>query len=503
MDPERAQTHLRLLAEVELRRAGSPAGDISVPVSGRNSARLARVAQALIAVGALDAAIAEAIMADFDLAVVIRQPAPHRVPLAMRPPSIRRRLARYLRTTASGGPQVYHTSVGAQAGGPARAAQPPGQSPFTRPSGKARAAGPVAEPVPDRSIPVGMMFPLSHQEAYGELYLLAYSHTASGARFSVAARLRARPHHLPTDRAGVDLLQNLSATDDQANTYSLAFSGGGNDIGWTGVLQLHPVPPADIRWLDLSVQDGSPHRIILGSPEHTPAVTVTETSSSPGDHYLHIVAARLLTEALDRPAGHPGWRAYASGRGDGYLATGLGDVVDALTSAGALSPLSRIPGQLVTLCESLEIRDHGITAAASADLPKPWLSLLAHANRRKRSIEPQRNGYAGAAVTLPALDGLTVSILGLHTDRDGTMLHVLASGLDQGAFEEASLPVLWLCDEGGRWHVTSPNGWQQQDDGEVTAQLRVLPSLTSGSCFDVFATGRSAEVRATLRLVWR
>jgi hypothetical protein len=177
-------------------------------------------------------------------------------------------------------------------------------------------------------------------------------------------------------------------------------------------------------------------------------------------------------------------------------------VVDALTAAGALSPLSRVPGQLATLCESLEVRDHGITATPAADLPKPWLSLLTHVNRRKRFIESQRAGYAGAAVTLPPLDGVTVSILGLHSDRDGTMLHVHASGLAPGELEPASLPVLWLRDESGRWHVASPNGWQRQER-EVTAQLRVLPPLTSGSSLDVFARGRSAEVRATLRLTWR
>jgi hypothetical protein len=138
-----------------------------------------------------------------------------------------------------------------------------------------------------------------------------------------------------------------------------------------------------------------------------------------------------------------------------------------------------------------------------ADLPKPWLSLLARANRRKRSIEPHQNGYAGAAVTLPALDGVTISILGVHSTRDGTMLHVHVSGLPPEQFEPASLPLLWLCGEGGRWHIAAPNGWQNQQDGDVTAQLRVLPPLTRGASIDVLAAGRSAEVRATLRLLWR
>lgn len=496
MDPERAQTHLRLLAEAELRHASAPNGEIAVPVTGRNSARLARVAQALIAVGALDAAIAEAILADFDLAITVRQPRPQGVPIAMRPPGIRRRLARYVQATAAMGPQAYVTSAAQP--GPGRGIVGSGGLLNLQQPGQLR----PAEHVPDRSVPVGMMFPLHQDEAYGELYLLAYSHTTSGARFSIAARLRAHPHHLPTNPAGVDLLQNLSATDDRGNPYTLGFSGGGNDIGWTGVLDLHPTPPAGIRWLELSVQDGTPHRISLESPARSPAVTVTEAGGSPGDHYLNVVAARLLTEALNRPAARAGWYASSPGRGDGYLATGLGDVVDALTAAGTLSPLSQVPGQLATLCESLAVPDHGITATPAADLPKPWLSLLTHINRRKRSIESQRAGYAGAAVTLPQLDGVTVSILGLHSDRDGTMLHVHASGLAPGELEPASLPVLWLCDGAGRWHVVSPNGWQRQDR-EVTAQLRVLPPLTSGSSLDVIARGRSAEVRATLRLTWR
>ena len=490
MDPERAQTHLRLLAEVELRRASAPDGDIAAPVAGRSSARLARVAQALIAVGVLDATIAEAIMADFDLAIVVRQPRPHGVPIAMRPPGIRRRLARYVQATATLGPRAYAASAAQPGAGGMSAGHQPGRP---------RAAGPA----PDRSVAVGMMFPLHRDEAYGELYILAYSHTSSGARFSVAARLRAHPHHLPTNPAGVDLLQNLAATDDQGNRYTLGFSGGGNDLGWTGVLQLLPVPPDGIRWMDLSVQGGTPHRISLESPPHSPPVTVTEASSSPGDHYLQVGAARLLTEVLERPTERTGWYAHSSGRGDSYLAIGLGDVVDALTAAGALSPLSQVPGQLATLCESLEVRDHGIAAPAAADLPKPWLSVLTRVNRRKRSIESQRDGYAGAAVTLPPLDGVTISILGLHSDRDGIMLHVHASGLISTEFEPASLPVLWLCDEAGRWHIASPNGWQRQEAGEVSARLRVLPPLTSGSCVDVYARGRSAEVRATLRLTWR
>src|SRR5690349_15995359 len=83
MDRERAETHLRLLAEAELHRAMKmPVG--SIP--GRwHSARLALVAQALTAVGAVGADVADEIQADVGLAVaarrqlVARGPGPRRI----------------------------------------------------------------------------------------------------------------------------------------------------------------------------------------------------------------------------------------------------------------------------------------------------------------------------------------------------------------------------------------------------------------------------------------
>ena len=72
MDRERAETYLRQLAEAELRRARTlPAARIPGP---QNTARLALVAPALVAVGAVDAGTADQIRADLELAVAVRQP---------------------------------------------------------------------------------------------------------------------------------------------------------------------------------------------------------------------------------------------------------------------------------------------------------------------------------------------------------------------------------------------------------------------------------------------
>ena len=76
MDRERAETYLRLLAEAELRRAATMAARSS---SGRwHSARLALAAQALSAVDAVGADVADQIQADVGLAVAVwhRLPAP-------------------------------------------------------------------------------------------------------------------------------------------------------------------------------------------------------------------------------------------------------------------------------------------------------------------------------------------------------------------------------------------------------------------------------------------
>ena len=69
MNRERAETHLRQLAEAELRGATTPGRRDSGHVGS-----LPLVAQALIAVGAVDVGTADGILAEFDLALAVREP---------------------------------------------------------------------------------------------------------------------------------------------------------------------------------------------------------------------------------------------------------------------------------------------------------------------------------------------------------------------------------------------------------------------------------------------
>ncbi|HZR49054.1 MAG TPA: hypothetical protein VFB06_06005 [Streptosporangiaceae bacterium] len=431
MDAERAETHLRMLAEAELRRVAG----LNRGVSSR-TARTRHVADALIAVGALDAQRAEDLLTGLDLALAVRQAGHGRTAFFAHHPRVRQ---------------------------------------------TARIVSPHTPVTPPRVVPVGMMVPLRRFGVHGELYLLAYARTSGGARFSMYARERGVP--------GVDPLMQLTATDDQGARYSVWFTGSGHPQFRAGVLRLDPDPPPDIRWLDLIVGDGVTRRISLEPPPHPPRVTMTEASHSPGEYLLHAVAAGILGGRPGRPA-EP-WP------GD------FGEIVEALIAAGALSPLSPLPGQLVTLCESLDVRDHGIAAPAARDLPAPWHGLLTHAIRRKRDNSPPRGGCAAAALTLPELDGLTLSVLGLHSDEDGTVLHVHASGVAADADPAGFFPVLWLRDDSGRWHTARDTGWSYRDAGERAALLPVTPPLQQATSLEITAAGRTAEVRTTLPLSWR
>jgi len=509
VDAERAETYLRLKAETELRRLTTPGGETMAlphpgpaaaqnwpgppataqnwpgpPATAQNwpgppaTARLRNVAQALTTVGAIDHVVADAILANFELAVAVRQPAQDRSLISARP-AMRRRVARLMQAVSQ------HPMPAPDPGAPL-----PGP------------AAPAAQPGPDRVIPVGMMVPVRDDEVRGELYLMAFSQTPNGARFSVHAWLRDALSDMPPHGA-IHLLRDFTATDDQGAGYALGFAGHGTMAGWNGLLRLDRAPPPGVRWLDLACPGGPTRRISLQAPLHPPAVTITEITRSPGEHLLNATALRILTAAAEATVPR-GTTSSMALRQTSQLATGLGDIVEALVAAGALSPLSPVPGQLAMLCESLDLREHGITAPPASELPVPWLSMLSYAHRRKPEIVSPRDGCADVAVALPELDGVTISILGLHANEEGTDMHIYLTGIPPDVNPETHLlPTLWLRDDTGRWHAARGKGMNVVHDGEAAAQLQILPPLTRCTSLDIIAAGRSAEVRGSVPVRWR
>jgi len=422
--------------------------------------------------GALDDEVADRVVADFDLALLARQAFP--TPAG--------RAARLQRWSAGVRfwPAVPVTSL------------PPGSG--TGPPG----------PVPGRVVRLGQVIPVPGEPG-GEVYLLSYAQTEPGHQLS----LYVRPARQVVDPVGSEagILEQFTATDDRGNRYQMMVSnlGGGAD-GWTLLLQ--PSPPHDPQWLDLITAPGQPAiRVDLdppARPPHDATVTAGPVTASPGDHVLHAVAARLLggDDLLGFPLRQSTPRPGPLAPG----AEGFGDVIAALQAAGALSPLSPVPGQFAALCGRLHLSGHGITAPSARGLPEPWLSMLAHDRRGQARTAPVADGGAAAAVALPDLDGITLAILGLHNCLGRTVVHMHASGpLSQVSYSPAELyfwPVTWIRDSGGRWHATRTLG-RGGSAGGTALRVEVVPPLSRATTgIEVITTGRSAQARARLPLRW-
>ena len=413
MDHEQAEIYLRGLAEAELRCA-------------TRSERFAPAVRALTSVGAVDAELADVIGYDLELARRARQQA--------LPP---------------GASRFSHGRMRRMIRHPAQAAQ--------------------ASPAISFVAPVGLRVPAPHGGVPTEIFLLAYLRNASAARIAI--------HAQGTDDGDPGMwLQawGLTVSDDSGRRYSPYFLGGGAGGGWNGELRFDPAPPVGARWLDLTLAGEPARRISLDQAAVPPAATMTGTVLTPGEHYLHGVAHRLLS-------GDPPSR-------------GIGAAIDALLAADALDADSAVPGQLAALCERLRFTDHGIDAAPAAELPGRWLSVLTGEQQATGN-----RGCAAVAVALPELDGGMITLLGLHDTGEQTVLHVHATALGPDA---SLMPRLSLLDDGGRWHLTDTDGWRWAS-GDPTSYLTVVPPLGRPAQVEIIAAGRSAEVLVEVPLEWR
>jgi hypothetical protein len=235
---------------------------------------------------------------------------------------------------------------------------------------------------PGRVIPLGQVIPVRGGDVSGEMNLLSYAHTASGARLTVVTRARGEfvppeiEHNGMYRPFAVFPVHQFTARDDNGRSYGMGFRGrrGRRATELAGEITLDPGPPPGIRWLELTTAPGGPAVRIGLNPGNGPpdgaGVTVRGAGTSPGEHLLNHMAARLLLLALAFP--HE-IRLHPAVPGPGpfaCVADGLGDAIAALQACGALSPLSPVPGQFAALCTSLNVTGHGITAPPARQLPR-------------------------------------------------------------------------------------------------------------------------------------
>jgi hypothetical protein len=445
MDRERAEAHLRMLAEDEVRRGTLPAGP---------GVRVSRVVQALTAVGALDDETAGRIMDEVEMARALRHP----------DPVIRRHLA--MAGTAS--PLPY------------RAPRP-------------RAAD-------GRVVPVGQLIPVRAGDVGGEIYLLSYARQVSRGLLTMIARSCGPGEHDPDV---VFSFLDFTATDDQGNRYEMGLHGSGVSGPGEWILRLHPDPPPGLRWLDLSTGAGEPAtRVDLSGPaQPTDALeaTVSTGGPGPGEHLLNSIAMRLLAATAAYPRQIP---LYLAGLTVGQAVDGLGDIVMALQACGAVAPSSPVPAQLAALCRQLELSGHGITTPPADRLPEPWQNVIVQFMRGPRARGPARSAVVAGA--LPEVEGIGLTILGLHDTGDRTIVFMHVSGTTGDAtFELNTWPVIWIRDSGGWWHATRAGG-SADEDREITMDMPVIPPLSRDTDWiEVIASGRSAQARAILPVRWQ
>ncbi len=480
MDREGAETYLRLLAEAAMRRSLAPAAELRAP----GASRILVVGHALTVVGALDPVTAEEILTDFRLAETVRWL--HREPAVQ-------------------GVTAAEWLAQGQAG--LRPRQAPARSPGEGTPGEDADHGRA-----DRFVPLGLTVPFRAGAVSGELCLMSFAQTGSGARFVAAWQVHSPSLEVQLSQhyPGLIPVDEFTVTDDRGARYQLDLSPG-SDVAWPNQIRLSPAPPATIRWLDVAPPYRQAVRVDIGggrpSAGDEAQVSVSDTKLSPGEHLLVMLAERLLTGTPEFP--RRGLLAAPPTSPRQVVAGGFGVIIAALEAAGVLSPLSPVPARLATLCASLDLTGHGIAAPPTLDLPEPWLSLLAHYQRRKPEPTQMREGYAPLAASLPELDGIRVTLLGLHHTEGGSALHVLVQGRipepRPGPLDiDLNFPLsFWLRDSAGRWHAARPDRCHQAGR-ERAIRLRLVPPLTRpAEWVEVLAGGRSAEVRATLPLCWR
>ena len=505
MNREGAETFLRLLTEAALRDELAAEPSPGAGGLGVGRARVSVAGQALTAVRAIDQETVAEILADFDVAVSVRQ---------LHGPS-----------RAQAGPQAAQPTWSMPIPSPARSGTPAGGTPA------GGTPAPDHEPAPgaaDRLAPIGLTVPFHAGGVGGELYLMSFAKTGSGARLIAlwGQPALSRGAGLGLQLAELFPVGLLTVTDDRGAAYELDIAHAGGSE-WIGRINLDPAPPDGVRWLEVAAPPGPPTRVSLlpasGRPGSTPAdstptgsaptgsaPTVRAADRSAGEQLLILLAAQLLFEAAQFPLVRRPERRFSAPRPGQAIGTGLGfgDVIAALEAADLLTPLSPLPAQLAALCASLRIDGHGIAAEPADHLPEAWLSLLTYYQRRKPDTAQVRDGFAAVTAALPELDGIGLALVGLYNNAGTTVLHVLARGLrreDQRGPHGINLDFplsLWLRDSGGRWHATRPIGSLPAAPEHSIGLTLVPPLPRSTTWVEVLVSGRSGEVRARLPLHW-
>jgi len=277
-----------------------------------------------------------------------------------------------------------------------------------------------------------------------------------------------------------------SATDDRGATYEAHLTGGWDESRIDGALSFHPIPPAQVRWLDIKVGESDPVRVQLAGSQPVTADWV-EGHASPVERLIDSRAERLLSHH------------WLHGAGDVAVAP---EAIAALREVGAVGPdspaLRRLAAQLRRLgCDCPVIRD-----VPSADLPESWASVL---DNQDASDGPA--GVSPLAVVFPEIDGTRCVLTGLRSEPDSASLQLAGWGWPAhgwpGLPGEMTWPSVWARDDSGRWHIAAGNGGGF-GGGHADVTLRLTPPIhPRAASLEITLLGKSGRATATVPLAWQ
>ena len=474
MSDERAETYLRLRAEVELRRAAdrlrgldtadrpddrADPGMAPFATAERAQWKVIRAGRILVAAGALEEEFLARLAADLDGTIKARS----------------RILLNWDRRRGV----LYHNSY------------------IATPSSPAPPSGPCDRAM--RVVPLGRALRVPSDRgptvlARGPSVLHLMSLVRTGTEAVIIAALRMPWSQDGTVRELVSPCDlpygQLWAVDDHGTHYPAGFRSGKGRAGtWPGIFRLSPMPPADVRRLDL-VGDGT-HliRLALGSSARgrdAASWAAEPVPIAPGERLLVLEAERILASG------------DARGPAEGPIP---GEIITVLTETGAIAPDSPVPGQLAALCRRLGGAGHGITIPPATRIPAPWASVLAH--RDGPAVADGPEVFAPLACVSPDVDGAQFALAGLSTAGGESYLHVVGKGMaplaDRFAWNWTPGFSWWLRDGTGNWHVAAAGEPQALGDDIQAFRLRLTPPLAAvPDAVEVVVTGPATQIRATV-----
>jgi hypothetical protein len=432
-----AELYLRLAGERALLDPG-PGGDPP------EHAALETAAHALVAVGAMTAAAAQAIVNDYDLATAYRTGQHYRHHLALR------RAARRAPAPVPALPALRaapcHRLI----------EQPWGQLilRYVVLSDEVTVLHVTMRPVPPPDV-------RSRTAAYrGRL--------AGGGP---------RPRGPGGHRIGLGLPGQLTVADDRGTTSTASFSGGGSNTEWHGEFQARPPLAPDTAWIDVY---GERIELPGSSSGHAEVRVEPRPDGDPAHGYLRVKLASLV---------------------ESHSADALETAIEALVAAGTLPAADPAIAEVRAVADGLFAGRAAAPGSAMA-LPEPWRSMLA---RRGRGGGPQGQVVVGA--TTPPFDGITLAILAVRSAEESFTADVeVVPGLTHwhrtGDAVDTPMVAWWAEDDRGHHYVGQQGEWHSSPD-RSGGQIEFWPALDPAArVLDIMPTTMAARAVIRVPLEW-